>query len=177
MERACVVSWFQHGDYKLDAPEPEGVVCEDCGVGCEFSLCEDCEHRRFPELDAESDDIIAPPDLEDAPLLAPTREEAAVKPADITPRQREAFDFIDSTVRRGRTPTVGELASALGISSPSATRLVGVLESKGLIGRVNGGIRLRTTGVFFPLIGDPPCVSRAGIPVGLDGHPIVEARS
>lgn len=68
----------------------------------------------------------------------------------ITPRQREAYDFIRRVIElRRQAPTISEICSHLGISSPSAAHnLLLALEREGLIRRipnVSRGIELVET--------------------------------
>lgn len=74
--------------------------------------------------------------------------------SNLTPRQKECLEMIIRSVqKRGKTPTIAELADRMCITRGSVDSLLRVLESKGYIGRANatyGFIRL-----LRDLDGDP----------------------
>jgi SOS-response transcriptional repressor LexA len=54
---------------------------------------------------------------------------------DITPRQREIFDFIKGYIEKYRVPpTLQEIAESFGFYVNAAAQHIGVLEKKGWIG-------------------------------------------
>ncbi|MCP4631829.1 MAG: transcriptional repressor LexA [candidate division Zixibacteria bacterium] len=89
---------------------------------------------------------------------------------DLTPRQREVYDFIRDTVRYdGLPPTIREIGAKFGMSSTNAVRdVLNAIERKGYIKRRSGisrGIEL-----VIPVTGDyitVPLVGRiaAGMPI------------
>ena len=62
----------------------------------------------------------------------------------LTPRMKEAFDFIDGHLTRtgGISPSYDEIAEGLGVASKSsAWRLVSALRERGYISQMRGRVR------------------------------------
>lgn len=95
---------------------------------------------------------------------------------ELSPRQREALDFLTGYIRAWKeAPSIREMAAALGISPNAVNDLVKHLEAKGYIRRMPGtirGLRLVRRPTAAPVDGGPApvCVDRNVAAAAIQGR-------